>query len=119
MRNKIFIFVPMAIMVLLSCSGERGLINVVKNGTLYIDNTVTVGNAFDNYQYFNNTEWRTFETEQKRKIVEVIGSYDLAKAREGYLKQPFASENEEFKQLFELNKSTTRGAILHQNILNK
>lgn len=51
-------------------------IKIVKEGTLTFDNTVTVGNAFDNYRYFRNKSWTTFEGEQKRKVVEFEGVFD-------------------------------------------
>jgi len=52
---------------------------MVKEGTLSIDKSVTVGNAFDHYKYFTNVLWSTEEDAQKRRIVVVKGTYDLDK----------------------------------------
>jgi len=38
-----------------------GNVNTVKNGTLNFDNSITVGEAFDNYKYFRKTKWEEFE----------------------------------------------------------
>ena len=54
-------------------SSNSGVVNMVKSGTLGIDNTVTIGDALDNYQYFDSTDLRAFETQQKRTIVEFKG----------------------------------------------
>jgi len=51
-------------------------IDFVKTGTLDLDDSVTVGDALDGYQYFGRTEWSYFETSQKRRIVEFKGYYD-------------------------------------------
>lgn len=48
-------------------------VGVVKNGTLNFDNSITVGEAFDKYSYFSSTNWKSFETSNGRKIVEVTG----------------------------------------------
>ncbi|MGI9257096.1 MAG: hypothetical protein ACR2PY_09205 [Salinispira sp.] len=52
-------------------------INGVKQGYLDFDTSITVGNAFDNYAYFTEVEWQEFETDQGRKIVEVVGNFDI------------------------------------------
>jgi len=32
-------------------------VNTVKDGTLNFDNSITVGEAFDKYSYFSDTDW--------------------------------------------------------------
>ncbi len=44
-----------------------------------MDETVTVGNAFDGYKYFTKKEWGNFEDSQKRKIVEFKGTIPIDK----------------------------------------
>lgn len=53
--------------------------DVVKNGTLQIDSSVTVGDALNGYQYFDDHEWKSFEDPQKRQIVEFNGTLDFDK----------------------------------------
>ena len=49
-------------------------IDLVKKGTLGdLDNSVTVGNAFDGYKYFDTKSWEKREDQQKRKYVEFRG----------------------------------------------
>ena len=52
----------------LGCSNNP--IDVVKNGTLDIDKSVSIGNAFEGYKYFSDKRWKTFVDQQKRTIVE-------------------------------------------------
>ena len=59
-------------MTIVGCSDS----NIVKNGTLNFDNSITVGEAFDRYSYFTSTSWRDFETSNGRKIVEVTGEFN-------------------------------------------
>lgn len=67
------------VFLLVSCSGCSGdPITVVKNGTLdNIDKSVTVGNALGNYKYFSKTKWATFQDDQKRNVVEFVGTVDM------------------------------------------
>ncbi len=50
--------------------------DIVKDGTLNFDNSITVGQAFDKYSYFTSTSWKDFETSNGRKIVEVTGDFN-------------------------------------------
>ena len=40
------------------------------------DNSITVGEAFDKYNYFSDTDWTDFETSNGRKIVQVTGTFN-------------------------------------------
>lgn len=60
-----------------SCSGKNP-VSTVKDGVLEFDKSVTVGNAYDNYKYFEKKEWSSFETEQKRNVVEFKGTLPVA-----------------------------------------
>ncbi|MCF6293031.1 MAG: hypothetical protein L3J04_06520 [Robiginitomaculum sp.] len=52
-----------------SFSSKR--ISVIKQGYLEINKSVSVGAAFDNYSYCKTVDWKSFETKNGRKIVEV------------------------------------------------
>lgn len=65
-------------LVLLSGCGSTDPVELVKGGTLDFDNTVTVGNAFQGYEYISNPTWTTFETGQGRTIVEMTAGIDPA-----------------------------------------
>jgi len=53
--------------------------DIVKNGALKIDPSVTVGNALNGYKYFGHTTWESFEDSQKRRTVEFVGIFDYDK----------------------------------------
>ena len=74
-------------------------ISKVKNGTLSLDKSTTIGNAFDNYSFFTETSWKKFETKQKSTIVEFEGKLDLTCAFEDY---------EQFRTLYIRNYEATK-----------
>lgn len=59
-------------LILSGCGSD---LSSVKDGTMSFDNSITVGDAFDKYSYFTSTDWRSFETSNGRKIVEVEGIF--------------------------------------------
>lgn len=64
-------------MVTSGCSSNPE--DVVKSGTLQFDKSVTVGDALNGYQYFDDKEWKSFKDPQKRQIVEFNGAFDFDK----------------------------------------
>ena len=58
-----------------STFGGNSTIESVKSGTLDLDESLTVGEAFESYDYFTDVEWTTFETDRNRILVEVTGTY--------------------------------------------
>lgn len=74
-----FIFVlALVIPFLFSCGGGSSSdISTVKNGTLLVDKSVTLGNAFDGYKLFTKKEWKSLSDPQKRRIVEFSGTIDM------------------------------------------
>ncbi len=61
---------------LLGCKDESPEIKLIKNGTLFGYNNITIGQAFDNS--FGSTEWRYFVTAKGVKVVEMRGNIDVA-----------------------------------------
>lgn len=61
--------------VFLGC--ESSPVDLVKNGTLNLDPSTTVGNAFRGYQGFMERKWRFFKDRQGRKIVEFSAKLKL------------------------------------------
>lgn len=57
-------------------------INIVKESTFEFDNSITIGDALDTYEYFKDGAWEYFETKQRRKVVEFRGKIDLIKIME-------------------------------------
>lgn len=69
-------FVNVSIVLFFSflvCSCGSDPVDLVKNGILDFDKSVTVGNAIDGYKYFENVTWNTFKTDQGRVVVQVEG----------------------------------------------
>ncbi len=52
-------------------------VSTVKNGTLEFDNTVKIGPALEGCSFLKNVAWKSFETDQGRKIVEADASVNL------------------------------------------
>lgn len=74
-----FTFVAMLVLfAFIATTGcSRNPESVVKEGSLQLDSSVTVGDALDGYEYFGDTEWDSFEDSQKRRIVEFHGMLDF------------------------------------------
>ena len=80
-------------------------VSTVKDGTLNFDNSITVGQAFDRYSYFSDTDWKDFETSNGRKIVQVTGEFN-----DDYIKK--MGWTKQFKEAslivqFKINKDDT------------
>lgn len=59
--------------------GGGGEVAMVKNGTLELDKSLTVGKAIDNYKYFKKTKWELVTTDNGRKVVTVTAAMDTEK----------------------------------------
>ncbi len=57
------------------CSDNK--IKEVKNGVLDFDKTLTIGQAFDNYKYCKNVNWKSAKTDNGRDFVQVTCDYDI------------------------------------------
>ncbi len=65
------IIIALGALVLAAC----GNVNMVKDGTLDYDTSLTVGEAFENYRYFDSVAWSEFETDNGRDVVQVDGVF--------------------------------------------
>lgn len=80
-------------------------VSTVKDGTLNFDNSITVGEAFDKYSYFLDTDWTDFKTSNGRKIVQVTGEFN-----DDYIKKMGWTKQFEKASLivqFKINKDET------------
>lgn len=75
MKKMLLLLVP--VFMLIGCGANP--VGIVKNGTLKMDPSVTVGDALNGYKYFGETSWKTFEDQQNRTIVEFNGVLDFDK----------------------------------------
>lgn len=55
----------------------KSKIQLVKGGILDMEKTLTVSEAFDNYNYFDNTSWREFTDESGRNMVVFEGNFNI------------------------------------------
>ena len=79
-KHSVLLFVFLILSTILGCEMfGGGEVDLVKNGTLEIDKSLTVGKAIDNYKYFKKTEWKLVTTDNGKKIVEVVGNIDTSK----------------------------------------
>jgi len=102
MKNLKLLIVGLFLSLMVSGCSDVG---TVKNGTLNFDNSITVGEAFDKYSYFSDTDWEDFETSNGRKIVQVTGEFN-----ENYIKK--MGWTKQFKKAslivqFKINKDDT------------
>jgi hypothetical protein len=66
---------------------DVGNIDIVKRSVLRdLDETLSIGDAFDKYEYFTKTEWKEFTSDQETEVVEVIGYYNKW---EGFIRVQF------------------------------
>ena len=72
MRFYNYLVIVLSIFMITGCSND---VNTIKNGTLEFDKSITVGQAFDKYKYFSSTKWKSFSTDNGKKIVEVKGDF--------------------------------------------
>lgn len=75
--NAALLFTLIFAVMLCSCGTNPE--DLVKSGTLQIDPSVTVGDALNEYQYFGNKKWESFQDTQKRQIVEFNGVLNFDK----------------------------------------
>lgn len=73
--TKTVILIFTSLLVFSSCENPFGNVAAVKKSVYGDYKSLTLGNAFDNYQYFVKTEWREFSTVQGREYVEFKGYY--------------------------------------------
>ncbi|ACL06479.1 hypothetical protein Dalk_4802 [Desulfatibacillum aliphaticivorans] len=54
-------------------------VDLVKTGVLKMDESVTVGDAFNGYHYFDVSDWQTFQDSQNRQVVQFNASFNYDK----------------------------------------
>lgn len=72
MKNlRVFLVMCVLGLSLTGCNKMRGLamgeVATVKAGILEFDKSLTIGQAFDSYQYFKSTKWEEMKTDNGRK----------------------------------------------------
>lgn len=76
-RNALcFLFV---FAMILGCNKVSGDVDIVKNGILEFDKSLTIGQAFSNYKYFKEVKWEAIKTDNGRRIVTARAMVDLTK----------------------------------------
>ena len=71
MKKLVLWIMTTILMLVLSGCGNT---NIVKDGILDLDKSISVGEAFDRYKYFKNVTWDDFKADNGRDIVEVQGT---------------------------------------------
>ncbi|PKH31458.1 hypothetical protein [Shewanella sp. ALD9] len=73
MKKLLLLLVP--VLMLMGCGGNT--IDAVKSGSLNLDLSITIDDAFSDYKYFESTSWETFENAQNQTFVQFNGVFDL------------------------------------------
>jgi hypothetical protein len=102
MKFTKLLIIVFAILMISGCSDD---VSTIKNGTLEFDKSITVGQAFDKYKYFSSTKWKSFSTDNGRKIVEVKGDFKNEYLKHMRWEDQFASASLLVK--FTINKDDT------------
>ena len=67
---KRLIFGILTLMLVLGLNGCGNNADLVKNGIMNFNKTITVGEAFDNWKDCKSHKWKSFETDNKTSVVE-------------------------------------------------
>ena len=66
-------------MLLSACSSNN--VEEAKDGYILRDSNTKIGAAFKKYPFFKKISWATCSDESGRKVIQVVGEYDLEKVR--------------------------------------
>lgn len=75
-RNFMIIEMVVLVVFLMACAKED-IVSMVKKSTLSIDKTVSIGQAFDKYEFFSEKHWENFIDGKERKIARFCGVFHL------------------------------------------
>jgi len=81
MKKTTFAYYGFLLAIIIAGCAKSDPVQMVKNGTLDVDKSVTVGNALDGYKYFGDKKWTLIEDDQKRTIVQFEATF----AQEKYI----------------------------------
>lgn len=83
--KKIFVFLCVGISIFLSVVRAEAFfsifnskIDLVKNGTLPIDESLSLEKLFNSYKYFKNVKWESFEDDRGRDVIQVSATLDTS-----------------------------------------
>ncbi len=79
-------------------------VKAVQTAVLAFDRSITVGNAFAQYQYIRNVQWTEGEPVQGRTFVDVTGDVDADRLFTNLLKPGFSPEVIEFGKTHDLRQ---------------
>ena len=107
-RQAFVCFLVLLAFSLVSCGGGSSDINTVKNGTLFFDQGLTVGNALEGYSQFTKKEWKIIPDPQKRKIVEFDGTINLPAIVEthGKFAEKYSGSKSDYDKFSKIMNST-------------
>ncbi len=78
MRKVVMMLMLVLGLAVLTGCGSSDPISIVKNGTMYGYEEITVGQAFDNWKRVKSYEWTKFETNNGKVIVQWKGIRDVS-----------------------------------------
>ena len=80
MKSYVLLIIVIIYLAICSIPGYASSdIEIVMNGTLPYDKSVTIGTAFNNFSYFESKKWIPRKEENKGRLVIFIGKLDLGK----------------------------------------
>jgi hypothetical protein len=81
---KKYILIIIIIPYLAVCASSvhaKSNVEVVMDGKLPYDTSITIGDAFNNFCYFESKTWKFWQEENKKRLIIFTGALDLGKLR--------------------------------------
>lgn len=75
--TKAVIIIFTSLLVFSSCENPFGNVALIKKSVYGDNKSLTLGDALDNYKYFDKTEWSEFTTKQGKEYVNFTGNYSM------------------------------------------
>ena len=82
---KNYILIIIIILYLAVCDSSayaKSDVDTVMNAKLPYDKSITIGDAFNNFRYFENKTWKIRQEENNSRLVIFIGTLDLEKLKQ-------------------------------------
>jgi len=83
LKNYILITIVILYLAIFASSVyAKSDVEIVMNGKLPYDKSITIGDAFNNFRYFENKTWKFRQEENKKRLVIFTGALDLGQLRQ-------------------------------------
>ena len=103
-KLKLFVIGVFLSLMITGCSNDTDL---VKDGVMNFNKTITVGEAFDNWNNCEDSKWDSFETDNHTRVVEFTCEEKGAKEFMNKVKSFLSKKEQEKASYLDIKSSTT------------